>query len=47
MTFASTKREADAMPRGREKKLRALLLQLSVNLDINMTNRLRFDSDYT
>ena len=45
MTFAGTRREADAMPRARGRKLRVLLLQLSANLDINTIDRLHIDSD--
>lgn len=45
MTFEGTRREADAMPRARGRKLRVLLLQLSANLDINTIDRLHIDSD--
>ena len=40
MTFAGTRQEADAMPRGKGRKLRVLLLQLSAHLDINMKDHL-------
>ncbi len=45
MTFASTRREADAMPGGKGRKLRLLVLQLSARLDINMKDRLHIDSN--
>ena len=45
MTFAGTRRGADAMPRGKGRKLRVLILQLSANLDINMIDLLLIDSE--
>ncbi len=45
MMFAGIRQEADAMPRGKERKLRAFLPHLSANLDINMIDRLHIDSE--